>query len=436
MATFVKRLSGATLAGAAACVLAASPALAQQGQPAAPPAGQPAAPAGQPAAPAGQPAQGGQGLGRGGSQSPYGMGNFGSGFQPYTGPGSPYAYLSGLSGSGVGAMTSVNPQGSGAPYYQGSPGLDLSYLKDYPPYMSPYYISYPDPYGGGLRGAAAAIDAQGRFDVMWQQSRLLGQEVERSKIDTRRKIYDEWLYEQATKPTVEDIRERSQAMELRRILHDAPLTDVVSGYALNTLLDNLAVRPNYARGPQITLDPSLLKQVNVTSRENGGNIGVLKSIKEGAPLPWPLPLQAAIYREKTRRLNRLAAEAVNMAQNGGPVAPGTLNDMIEDVRTLRDMVRANVNDLTPSQSVEAKRFLSQLDDAILALKQQNVGNYFTDKWAARGKTVADLVAYMISNGLKFAPAVSGDETAYASLYNALMAYRNGLESEVVRDGGK
>jgi hypothetical protein len=271
---------------------------------------------------------------------------------------------------------------------------------------------------------------------MWQQSRLLGQEVERSKLYTRRAAYDEWLYEQATRPTLEDIRERSQAMELRRILHDAPLTDVVSGYALNTLLNNLRNKPNYARGPALSLDPNLLKQINVTSGENGGNIGILKYVKEGTPLPWPLSLQGAAYKDQTRRLNKLSADAVNLAQNGGPVAAGTLNDMIDDVRSLREMVRSNVNELTPSQSVEAKRFLSQLDDAILALKQQNVGNYFTDKWAARGKTVADLVSYMISNGLKFAPAVGGDEAAYSALYSAVMAYRNGLESEVAREDGK
>ena len=53
-----------------------------------------------------------------------------------------------------------------------------------------------------------------------------------------------------------------------------------------------------------------------------------------------------------------------------------------------------------------------------------------------GQTVADLVGYMTSNGLKFAPAVSGDEAAYASLYSALAAYRRGLETEVAREPGK
>ena len=421
MATLVKRLSVAALAGAIAWVLAPSPAPAQQ-----PDGNVPPTPPGQ-----NRPAQGqipGQFMGKGAGVP--GMGAFNPGL------GSPYASrLGALAPYGVASLSST-PYGTPYGGYPGSPGLDLSYLSQYPPYlMNPYY-DYPDPYGGGLRGAAAAIDSQGRFEVMWQQSRLLGQEVERSKIDTRRKAYDEWLYERATRPTIEDERERNQAYELRRILHDPPTVDVVSGYALNTLLKDIWRKPGYANGPRIEMDPKILKQVNVTSAENGGNVGVLKFVKDGAGLPWPLPLQGSAYRKQTQRLDHLAAEAVNSVQNNGQVAPGTLNDMIQDVRELKSMVSTNINDLTPSQSVEAKRFLNQLDDAILALKQQNVANYFTDRWAAKGKTVADLVAYMNANGLTFAPAVSGDEAAYAALYNALAGYRHGIETEVAREGGK
>jgi hypothetical protein len=341
-----------------------------------------------------------------------------------------------MSPSGVASMSST-PYGT--PYggsYPGSPGLDLNYMSQYPPYYNNDWWSYGDPYGGGLRGAAAAIDSQGRFEVMWQQSRLLAQEVERSKMDTHRKAYDEWLYERATRPTLEDDQARSQAYEMRRLLRDPGTTDVVSGYALNMLLKDIVKKPGYASGPAIALDPKILKQVNVTSAENGGNIGILKFVKEGAGLPWPLPLQNSEYRKQTQRLDHLAAEAVNSVQNSGQVGPGTLNDMIEDVRQLKSMVSGNINDLTPSQSVEAKRFLNQLDDAIQALKQQNVANYFTDKWAAKGKTVADLVSYMSNNGLRFAPAVTGDEAAYAALYNALAAYRHGVDTEVARDGNK
>jgi plastocyanin len=414
MATNLKRLGGGALAGA--LLLAAWPALAQQNP------GMPA-PAPGPANPAGF---NGPFLGRGGSPAPV----FSPAFRaPNFGAGSPFATslaaspLAALAPSGLASLTSVTPYSTP---YASSPGLyGASPYGAVSPYGLNYQYSYADPYGGGLRGAAAAIDAQGRFEVTWQQSRLLGQEVERSMVDTRRKIYDEWLYERATRPTVEGERERSQSYEVRRILRDAPEADVASGYALNTLLKNLGSKPGSAAGPNVALDPDLFKHVNVTAEENGGNIGMLKFVTGGAGLPWPLPLQASAYNRLTRRLDQQARDAVNMARNNGKVDADTLKAMKDDVRALADTVRNNVNDLTPSQAVEARRFLSQLDDAILVLQQEHVANYFTDTWAAKGKTVADLVNFMRANGLKFAPAVGGDEAAYSALYRALVKYSGG-----------
>ena len=47
---------------------------------------------------------------------------------------------------------------------------------------------------------------------------------------------------------------------------------------------------------------------------------------------------------------------------------------------------------------------------------------FSKDFVGKGKTVQDLVDYMVQKGLRFAPAVSGDEAAYQALYSALQAY--------------
>jgi hypothetical protein len=298
--------------------------------------------------------------------------------------------------------------------YASSPGLGG--------YDSGYY-SYADPYGGGLRGGADAIRSQGQFEQDFQKARLANQEVERSKVDTRRKIYDEWLYERANTPTVVDMQEKTQKLEQRRALLGMPLSEVLSGYALNTVLDDLRKKANWGgKDPYGPIDPELLRQINVTSQGSGGNVGVFKPVKEGGPLAWPLPLQAAAYQDEVRRLNQRAAEAVKLVLNAGQVDPGTLNDMKEDVRRLRSKVSAHIDDLTPSQSIEANRFLNQLDDGVKGLAQPDVASYFTDKFAAKGKTVPELVQFMASKGLKFAPATGGDEAAYSALYNYLVGY--------------
>src|SRR5581483_1792842 len=133
------------------------------------------------------------------------------------------------------------------------------------------------------------------------------------------------------------------------------------------------------------------------------------SLKDGTPLTWPLPLRSEVYQDEVRRLSQKAAEAVKLVQSTGQADAATLNDMRDDIAKLRGKMSANVNYLTPSQSIEANRFLNQFASAVQALQQPDVANYFTDKFAAKGRTVPDLVQYMQKHGLKFAPAVGGDE---------------------------
>ncbi len=52
-----------------------------------------------------------------------------------------------------------------------------------------------------------------------------------------------------------------------------------------------------------------------------------------------------------------------------------------------------------------------------------MSNYFNDgKWSPKGKTVDILIHDISTKGLKFAPAVPGDEAAYTALYRALRDY--------------
>jgi hypothetical protein len=89
---------------------------------------------------------------------------------------------------------------------------------------------------------------------------------------------------------------------------------------------------------------------------------------------------------------------------------------------LHNQLRRNGGDLPFAVYTEAKTFLNNRDDAIAALRQQGVGNYFTGKLAIKAKTIPELVDFMTKQGLQFAPAVPGDEPAYATLHEALANY--------------
>src|SRR5205823_52047 len=83
---------------------------------------------------------------------------------------------------------------------------------------SPYYGSYiaPDPYGGYLKGAAEVINAQGQYLINTQRAYLLREDHKRAQMANRRAAYEEWLWERANLPTLEDERQRMAREQLRR----------------------------------------------------------------------------------------------------------------------------------------------------------------------------------------------------------------------------
>src|SRR5207244_6841866 len=102
--------------------------------------------------------------------------------------------------------------------------------------------------------------------------------------------------------------------------------------------------------------------------------------------------------------------------------PGTLTQLTSDVDSLHKQLRKNGGDLPFALYTEAKTFLNNLDDSLTALRQRDVGSYFTGKFAIKAKTVPELVEHLAKQGLQLAPATPGDEQAYTSLHQALANY--------------
>lgn len=287
-----------------------------------------------------------------------------------------------------------------------------------PPY--PYYPGYTyDPYGGYLSGGADVINAQGQFMVSTQQAYLMREQVRQARIESRRKSFDEYLYERERRPTLEDERERARLENLRRSRNDPPITEIWSGKALNDLL--LAIQQQQAqgrRGPTIPLDEETLKSINVTTGANTGSLGVLR---DNGRLHWPLELTRSDYEQERRRLDDLAAKAYRQATDG-TVDPNVLQEMNNAIDSLQTRLRRSVADVSPSDYMKARRYLSDLDSAVRVLEDPNASKYANRKLAAKGGTVSDLVSEMTNQGLRFAPAVAGDEGAYVALHRALASY--------------
>ncbi len=348
------------------------------------------------------------------------------GFNPFTPFASPFL---GPYGPGVAPGGGGFPFGAGGtlltnPYGGGGfgTGFDGSSFSSSPYY--PYY--YENPFGSYLRGGADVINAQGRFLVNEQQARLLREQVKAERVAHRKRVFDEYLYERERTPTAEQLREEERLVQRDRSRNNPPLTEVYSAKALNDLLVDLqrlqgtgAFTTIRDRVPQFPVEEDTVKRINFSSVKGGGNIGLLKN---DGRLSWPVGLMGQEFKVERERLSSLAQEAVGQVATNTRVDGGTLQQIATDVDRLQNQLSKQVRELTPAQYIEAKQFLNNFEDAIKALRQPDVGNFFSGKYAPKVKTVGELVDFMTKNGLHFAPATPGDQSAYAALHRALAVY--------------
>jgi hypothetical protein len=309
-----------------------------------------------------------------------------------------YGYYNGYTYPAYAGYSSLYGYGSGYSSLYGYPGA--------------YAYSYPALYGNAYAGGYGyPVSDGGNYLVSDQQTR-------QASVEARRRTFDEYLYERQNGPTWEDERERFLGEELRRSRNEPPMTEVWSGKALNVLLGDLQRARGEADASAVALDPEMVKRINFTTR-GSANLGLLK---DPARLAWPVVLSDADYREARERLTVLAREAVEQATSRGRVDGSLLDQMAGDLDRLQETLHDNAGTTTPQTYIEAKQFLNRFDDALKALGQRDVGSYFNGKYAFQGRTVADLVRFMSTNGLQFAAAVPGDEAAYSVVHRALVAY--------------
>ncbi|MHB1425926.1 MAG: hypothetical protein ACYC3I_22410 [Gemmataceae bacterium] len=280
-----------------------------------------------------------------------------------------------------------------------------------------------NPYEGYLNGAANLTTANAQYQQTIQQAKLTRQEVKRSSLDTRKKTLEERQYELSLQPDPEQIRQQQMMKSLNRSRNNPPPTEIWAGTALNDLLR--AIQTANSRGitgPNVPIPPDVLKHVNMTTGTTYGGIGLLR---DDGKLSWPNVLRQPSFDTERKELDTQLLEAVKAAHSG-PVEYNLTRKIDTTVKQLEQAIDAQVADLTPSEFTESSRYVRELKDSVKVLKQNDVSKYFRTQWTPQGSTVADLVQQMTREGLRFAPAVSGDESYYTSLHRALVDYDMGV----------
>jgi hypothetical protein len=261
-------------------------------------------------------------------------------------------------------------------------------------------------------GTYAASPVSAREDAA--RAALTIEQVVAERLANRRRAFDELAYE----------REKTLAPEQELVLRSRTIPgpgEVTSGESLNALLIQLR-RPvagvDSTSRPDVPLpfDVSDLKHVNVT--RGTGNIAILRN---NGRLDWPAVLTGSEFRELRRLLENQTAEAIRQTTGSGRVDHETVRQMSNDVERLRQLLIREANAFHPQPYIEAKTYLRNFDDALVALQQPDAANHFTGAYALTATTVLGLVNQMSHKALRFAPAMPSDDAFYALLRESLAA---------------
>lgn len=302
-----------------------------------------------------------------------------------------------------------------------SGGYGPGYMPGYNPYS--YYM---DPYGGYLRGAADVMRSYGQLAMDNEQARILREVVNQAKIDTKKKLIDLLNYERQHLPTFADDQKRIEKLTLERIKTTATLSEIWSGKSSNILLKDLGKhRALKLSVEDISLQEDVLRRINVATAY--GNLGVLKN---DGQVTWASALLDPGTQERRSNIETDALKLYRQAMDAQPNG-SLVRDLQSNIGALREQLLKKVNDIPTPQYIEAKRFLSDLDDAVVALRDGDAIRYVEfHKYVTGGKTVRELVNFMLDKGLIFAPANASDEGAYQALHSALVAHNIAVNAQL------
>jgi hypothetical protein len=292
-----------------------------------------------------------------------------------------------------------------------NPGPQDPYKVYVPP--TPHYWGY----GWGGSRVGDIIRAQGEFLLDVEHAKLLQQQLVREKLTTQKMKLEHWDWEHKFLARVyEERKELAHDVELRRIVRDARPQEIYSGAALNSLLQELNQSFDKLSPPTSgPVEPEWLAHLHVNCAN--GNSGLLK----GDKIAWPLlVLGRSDLADDRAEIERMLNLAKTVAIKGDVPATQLIElrervDRLED--RLRDEVRSGKTaNWRPGQYVAALRSLNELKDSLAILERPDAATYLNP---LKGKTIAELVAYMRTNGLNFAAATWGDERFYTALYYAM-----------------
>ncbi len=233
-----------------------------------------------------------------------------------------------------------------------------------------------------------------------------------------RNAFDRWAFDRERHAS--SVGPQKQ-MELQRLLTNPGPGDITSGLALNAIVDGVEPMLEKMKSlPPAAVDQSLLMKMNFT--HGAGSIGLLRN---QGKIEWPtLFLKLAPTEDVAKirtKIETQLQDAYGQVSEKGKTGPDDLKNLLRSIDNLSDLASGQAQTMTFSQNVEVKRYLKSLEDCVAFLKQPDAGDWLPGKHKVKPESLQDFVRILIEQKVRFAPAIVGNDAAYATMHRSLAA---------------
>jgi len=282
-------------------------------------------------------------------------------------------------------------------------------------YINPYYPQGSPGYNT-LNGQADLMRSYGDVVKDQETARVTREQANQAKIDTKRKAFDEMMYEKANTPTYTETLTAEKAQILTRLMNFPVRSEITDGKTLNAMLPLVeSLSGQGTQGPPVPLSQTIVNQLNI-SGSGTSSVGMLRG---GGQVDWPPALRGDLQKKVDKELTVAYDAAVKNMLN-----PKIMKQLRTDLKAIREDMRKQLakDEIETSSYLQAIEFYNALESSVNALEKADARKELAGNYSPRARNVQELVDFMSENGTKFAPATPGNENAYQVAHDAFVRY--------------
>ena len=283
------------------------------------------------------------------------------------------------------------------------------------------------PQGGILRGLGAYAEGEGvyNYDTAVAESVdantaiRLNQYLWNSEIDARRR----YAARQAARLNMNNAQYKAHEYRLR---NNPSQGDIDSGAAPNLILEQLT-DPKVTSGSTLRMadakvPASIIREIPFRDETDAITLS-LDDLTD--PKSWPLSLRSDAFTPEREAYQKAIDDALAEDKDGGTLKPETIVKVRNAVATLARKVEATIPKTQQPDHLQATNYVKGLAGLSRMLERPNVEAVIAQLEKIENTTLGNLVAFMHTYNLRFAPATTPKQVAaYRELYPTMLGQRD------------